>query len=63
MDDSIERSTYDVDHTTHHTGTDLDVDGYYCTENVYLTEDFTGDDADYTMLSSESPSMSSIHLC
>ena len=44
-----------IDHQIYHTGNDLDMDGYYCTEDEYLDSDFVGDNDDYKNMSINVP--------
>ena len=39
----------------HNTGTELDDDGYYCTESTEIEQDFAGDINDYENLSLNAP--------
>ena len=41
----------------YYSGTDLDLDGYMCTEDVQLNDDFVGDNDDFGDLSSQAPKL------
>ena len=40
------------------TGTELDYEGYFCTENVHVEKEFSGDSQDYDLLSANAPKFS-----
>ena len=54
MSDNNECSDYKL----HCTGTHLDDEGYFCTENVHVEKDFSSDSEDYDLLSANDPKLS-----
>ena len=46
------------DYKLYYTGTELDDEGYYCTENVHVEQEFFGDSKDYDLLSANAPKLS-----
>ena len=55
MNDPNNADNETIEYHTHCTGTELDDDGYYCTESTEIEQDFAGDINDYENLSLNAP--------
>ena len=44
-----------IEYCTHHTGAELDDDGYYCTESTQIEQDFAGNINYYEIFSLNAP--------
>ena len=55
MNEANNTDNENIEYHCYHTGTELDDDGYYCTESTQIEQDFTGDINDYEILSLNAP--------